>query len=222
MGSYVKKSRRNPLAWVLDSPAWLSFLYTAPWRASGGAVTELEYPQTLTPDGFEVHIIDEKAVQVPVVHIGFKKWQGEPIKNTFGGKGLIDFNGQPMFAELAIKHLAELGSWEARWVETYAMKGGLPYYFSEWGDMALPQQKQDPITNKNVLESMDLIAQHNKSSYYGCWDVVTWNKSSVIYIEAKRTKYDRVRPTQDRWLEAGVRAGFHPNNFMVAWWDFTS
>jgi len=29
IGSHVQKSRRNSLTWVLDSPAWLSFLYPA-------------------------------------------------------------------------------------------------------------------------------------------------------------------------------------------------
>lgn len=47
-----------------------------------------------------------------------------------------------------------------------------------------------------------------------------WNGDRVIYIEVKRIKKDRVRLTQDRWLEAGLGAGLSQDNFMIAWWDF--
>lgn len=61
MGSYVKKSRRNPLAWVLDSPAWLSFYIGHHHRTnkSGGSPMTLiisengRGAQRLAPSGFD-------------------------------------------------------------------------------------------------------------------------------------------------------------------------
>lgn len=178
------------------------------------------YPTTLTPDGFETHVINGREVSIPVIYLEFKQWLGDPIANTFGGKGLIDYEGEAMFAELAIMKTAIAGGWNARWVETYAMKGGHPYLFSAWGDGALPTQIQDPISDKAPLDSLALAARHNGDSYYGCWDVILWKDDKVIYIEAKRVKHDRMRITQDRWLEAGLAAGLDQNNFMIAWWDF--
>jgi hypothetical protein len=179
-----------------------------------------QYPEALEPDSYELHTIDGENIQIPVVHLKFKKWQGEPIANTFGGKGLIDYQGEAMFAELAIKRGAETDGWQARWVETYAMKGKMPYYFSQWGDGALPTQIQDPITDEAPLASLARVAKQNNGSYSGCWDVVVWKDEQVTYVEAKRIKKDAVRITQDRWLDAGLKAGLSPENFMIAWWDF--
>jgi hypothetical protein len=178
------------------------------------------YPTTLCPDGYEMHIVDGREVQIPTVRLEFKKWQGVPIANTFGGKGLIDYEGEAMFAELAIMKTAIAGGWNARWIETYAMKGKKPYHFSVWGDGPLPTQIQDPITDKVPLESLELVAKHNDDSYSGCWDVLLWNDNRVIYAEAKRIGKDSVRATQDRWLEAGLWAGFDESNFIFVWWDF--
>lgn len=127
-----------------------------------------------------------------------------------------------MFAELAIQRTALKAGWNARWVETYAMKGKVPYYFTDWSDTPLSLQVQDPITDTEQLDILAKIAKANDNSYSGCWDVLIWNGDRTIFIEAKRTKKDRIRITQDRWLEAGIKAGIPPEDFMVVWWDFTS
>lgn len=125
-----------------------------------------------------------------------------------------------MFAELAIQRTALKAGWNARWVETYAMKGKVPYYFTDWGDTSLSLQTQDPITEPVQLNVLAKIAKANSNSYSGCWDVLIWKGDRTIFIEAKRTKKDRIRITQDRWLEAGIKAGIPPEDFMVVWWDF--
>lgn len=180
----------------------------------------IKYPSALRPDGYETHIVNDQEVRIPIVHLKFKKWQGEPIANTFGGKGLIDYQGQPIFAELAIMQTAIAGGWQARWVETYAMKANRPYYFSSWTNSPLPTQVQDPILDPIPLASLESIYSNNGESFYGCWDVIMWHGKNVIYVEAKRLKKDKVRITQDRWLEAGLNAGFDSSRFMIAWWDF--
>lgn len=126
------------------------------------------YPETLIPKNYETHIVDGQKIQIPIVCLRLRQWSGEPIANTFGGKGLIDYEGKAMFAELAIVKTAEAGGWKARWVETYAMKGAKPYYFSEWGDDPLPTQLQHPIEDKAPLASLKLVAEENGSSFYGC------------------------------------------------------
>lgn len=178
------------------------------------------FPSTLKPSGAEVHIVDGKEVRIPTKRLTFKQWSGSSIKNTFGNKGLVDYEGVPMFAELAIQRLAVEGGWDARWVETYAMKGKVPYYFSEWGDGLLSQQVQDPIVDLSPTELLKTVAKNNHNSYSGCWDVVAWKGSRTIFIESKRNKKDRFKPTQDRWLHAGLGSGLSANNFLVAVWDF--
>jgi hypothetical protein len=179
------------------------------------------FPTTLKPDGFEIHIINGKELAIPVIHLAFKKWQGKPIANTFGGKGLVEYEGEPMFAELAIQKLAAKGGWNSRWVETYGM-GKLPYYFTNWGDTSLKEQLQDPIVDQEQIDNLALVAKHNNDSYSGCWDVLMWNEHRTVFVEAKLTNSDRFRATQDRWLTAGLKAGLQSADFVIVWWSFIS
>jgi hypothetical protein len=126
----------------------------------------------------------------------------------------------PMFAELAIQRTALDAGWNARWVETYAMKNKVPYYFTEWGNGSLTTQLQESITDKVQNDVLALVAEYNSKSYSGCWDVLIWNGNRTIFIEAKRTKHDSFRITQDRWLSAGLRAGLPAEDFMIVWWNF--
>lgn len=181
-----------------------------------------EFPPTLKPETTEVYTIDGKDVHIPVAHLVFTKWAGDQISNTFGNKGLIDYEGAPMFAELAIQRTVVKGGWNARWVETYAMKGKIPYYFTEWGDGPLRQQVLNPIEDSLQVNLLAEIANNNNSSYSGCWDVLAWRGDRSIFIESKRLKKDRFQSTQIRWLEAGFRSGLTPNNFLIVQWGFVS
>ncbi len=178
------------------------------------------YPNTLKPDGTEQHIINGKEFHIPVAHHAFKQWVGEPIANTFGNKGLIDYEGVPMFAELAIQRTAVKAGWGARWVETYAMKGKIPYYFTQWGDSSLALQAQEPIDDQTQVNLLASIAHNNNNSYSGCWDILIWKGGHTIFVESKRNKKDKFRITQDRWLQAGVRTGLTADNFLIVQWDY--
>lgn len=130
------------------------------------------YPETLTPDHEETFDLDGTTYTLPATSLKFKQWQGESIKNTFGGKPLVDYEGVPMFAELAIQRTAVKGGWNSRWIETYAMKGNLPYYFTNWLDVALTQQAVEPLNDPYQEELLKKVALQNDNSFYGCWDVL--------------------------------------------------
>ncbi|WP_157530270.1 hypothetical protein [Hymenobacter norwichensis] len=52
--------------------------------------------------------------------------------------------------------------------------------------------------------------------------MVCWNGEAVVFAELKRHKKDRIRPTQPRWLEAALRVGLEPKNFLLVEWDLAS
>lgn len=64
----------------------------------------------------------------------FKKWYGLKLKNMFGNKLLIDFNGILMFVEIVILKFGIILLWNGRWVEIYVMKKNFFYYFMDWID----------------------------------------------------------------------------------------
>jgi hypothetical protein len=39
---------------------------------------------------------------IPTCRYLFRRWEGKPIRDTYGGKSLIEFDKKPIFAELAI------------------------------------------------------------------------------------------------------------------------
>lgn len=164
----------------------------------------------------------DQALAIPKIELQLRRWAGPPISSTFGNKPLIDFGGHPVFAELCVYELVRLSGWEARWVETYGAGPMNPYHFTAWADAGITGQQHVPITNPAVQDLLQKIAHANGDSYAGCWDVVGWNGETVIFAELKRRKKDRIRPTQPRWLEAGLQMGLQPENFLLVEWDFKS
>jgi len=54
---------------------------------------------------------------VPKAAPHFRKWTGKPPRDTYNGKPVLEFNGQPAFAELVILRTFEEVRWEGRWVD---------------------------------------------------------------------------------------------------------
>jgi hypothetical protein len=181
---------------------------------------DMPYPKNLEPDHEEVYELEGQSYAVPGVSLKFKKWDGLTIANTFGGKPLIDYDGKPMFAELAIQRMAVKGGWSARWVETYASKSDGPYFFTDWLDAPLPKQIVAPVEDLPQQDLMAKIWEKNNKSFSGCWDVIAWKGSNTLFLESKRYKKDSVRGTQLNWLKAGLAAGLKPENFLIVQWAF--
>jgi len=180
----------------------------------------ISYPNLLLPTGKEVILLDGQTIELPKSIVTFRRWKGLPISNTFGGKALVDFDGIPMFAELAITSLFKNSGWEARWIETYGAGATTPYHFSGWTDGKLNEQTVDTIQNKNVLTVLNQVFCFNGGTYSGCWDVVGWKNDQIIFAESKRTKKDRFRITQYNWLSAALKSGLNPDNFLIVEWGF--
>ena len=52
----------------------------------------------------------------------FRPWKGKPIRDTYGGKAVLEFDGKPVFAELAILGTIQKAGWDGVWVDTYRRK----------------------------------------------------------------------------------------------------
>jgi hypothetical protein len=178
------------------------------------------YPSLLMPTDIELIFINGKPFELPKTIITLKQWEGLPIANTFGGKPLVDFDGVPMFAELAIMKLFKISGWQARGIETYGARATLPYHFSNWIDGKLTEQPIDMILEESVLNILNEISLLNRNTYSGCWDVVGWHNGKVLFAESKRTKKDQLRSTQHNWFAAGLSYGLSISNFLIVQWDF--
>lgn len=175
------------------------------------------YPKILQPTDTEPFHIDNITIDVPKCFVTFDKWTGIPVKETFGGKPILNVSDRPMFAELAIMtHFLNSG-WQTRWVETYGKKE--PICLTEWKDDKYKNQIHVPFLDDKISNILADIAKLNNNSYSGCWDVVASKDDQIIFAESKRTKKDSIRSTQINWLTAGLKYGLQPNNFLVVQWD---
>ena len=177
-----------------------------------------QYPAIFTPSSVEPFNIEGHIVEIPKCIVRFTRWLGEPLKQTFGGKPQIAMDDKPVFAELAIKAHFEKEGWDVRWVETYGKT--TPIYLSEWIDDRYKNQIHQPFESNHIDSVLADIAHLNRNSYSGCWDVVAFKDGHLSFVESKRAKKDKIRPSQTGWLASSLQYGLTIHNFLVVQWDF--
>ena len=149
-------------------------------------------------------------VSVPVqkYFLEFKEWKGTHIPNTYNGKAVIDWNGEPVFAELAVLRLFQSHGWNGVWVDSYRRKFrvGLPDVVEP---IELPQKQRELIDS--------IRAKTGRSG--GCWDVLVWRENVTLFLELKRSKKDRIQSSQNGWLTAAIDLGLTASDFALVEWD---
>lgn len=180
----------------------------------------MKYPEKLIPNSFERFEITGKEISIPKCRIEFDKWNGVPLKNSFGGKPCVNLNDCAMFAELAIMNLFIQSGWKARWVETYGKSKLNPIHLSAWNEEGFKHQVHHPIDDEFIQNSLNEIAHINEFNYGGIWDVVAWKNQDIIFAESKRHKKDYIQSTQSKWLKSAFEFGLTEDNFLMIEWDF--
>ena len=145
---------------------------------------------------------------VKVKKINFKKWNGKRIKDSYGSKTVIDFEGKPVFAEIAFLRLLKKKGWEGVWVDTFSKKFRQELPEIDIGGVNLPAKQQ---------QIMDKIS--GKTGFKGCWDILAWKEDKVMFVELKRKSKDKIRETQIRWFEMAKGIGVSEDCFCIVEWD---
>lgn len=168
---------------------------------------------------FDVIEQESRKYNILKYDLTFNGWKDEAIQNTFGGKALVDVNGNASFAELAIVYYLKKNGWNARWIQPFGRPSMNPFMLTEWNDVPCKDQTHVPIIDLEIYDTLMGIAKLNGNSFSGCWDVVAWKNENIIFLEAKRNRRDRIRPNQIDWLKASLAYGLNCNNFIIIQWD---
>jgi hypothetical protein len=146
-------------------------------------------------------------ISIQKYFLHFNEWKGAPIPNTYNGKAVIDWNGEPVFAELAVLRLFQSHGWNGVWVDSYRRKYriGLP-------DVAEPVEL--PEKQRQLVNSI----RTKTGRHGGCWDVMVWKDDRVMFLELKRSKKDRVQDSQRIWLEKSLDSNLTSDNFAFIEW----
>jgi hypothetical protein len=155
----------------------------------------------------ELTLPSGKSVAIPRCGYMFSPWRGTPILDTYGGKAVLDWNGNPVFAELAILGVLERAGWDGVWVDTYRRKfrRSLPPECCK-----LPSHAQ---------ELYDRICRANDGKVSGCFDVFAWKDGDYLFVESKRKSKDSIQKTQKAWIVAALAAGIPLDSLLICEWD---
>jgi hypothetical protein len=163
-------------------------------------------PQCLVPASEEMIVMPSGAVsRIPKATPRFRTWQGSVPFDRYGKKAVLDFRGQPLFAERVILRLFEDAGWTGAWVDTYRR--------CFRSDVA--SRVEIPVEKLRLLERVyDQAGTRN-----GCFDVFVWNEDEVIFAESKRSCRDQIRHSQLRWLDAALRSGIPVASLLIVEWS---
>ncbi len=149
-----------------------------------------------------------QSVSVPIYRFGVKRWP-ERIEFDIGSytnKVLIEYEGDPLFCEIALVRIARSQGWDAAWIDTY-------HGNRRWSEMP---ERSEPIDLPPLQEDLLARIQQRHGKRGGCWDVIAWRGQESAFIESKTT--DRILENQRGWLKAALQEGVPPDAFANAEW----
>lgn len=151
--------------------------------------------------------------EIPLCRPEFSLWPDNARRPTFdfGGKTFLNFENEPVFAEILILRLLERAGWRGCWVSAYGRK----YLCDMPSDFRLSNGIRLPPQQDRILQEIARRAEMPG----GCFDVLAWRKNKILFCEAKRAGRDKFRPTQKKWLEAALADGkLGTENFLIVEW----
>ncbi len=157
----------------------------------------------------EILIIEDKEVSLLKYNFIFNDWLSINDFDNYNGKKILEYNNEPLFAELLILRLLEIQGYKGVWVDTYKNKF--------W--QRLPHLSFPVLINDKIKERLELIYNQKGGKKSGCFDVVAYKNEEFIFVELKRKNKDKIQSSQMKWLKAGLDLGIKKHNFIIAEWD---
>lgn len=89
----------------------------------------MDYPEILKPAlAHRIELQSRRVVEVPEATPIFRKWTGDVPDDTFNRKPVLEFDGEMVFAGLAILRIFQEAGWQGRWIDSYRRR----YLTSYW------------------------------------------------------------------------------------------
>jgi hypothetical protein len=167
----------------------------------------MKYPASLWPTATETMTLPSgRSVSIPKATPTFAPWRGDPVE-TYGRKTVLDFEGRPAFAELAILWTLQNDGWQGVWVDSFRRKFRTGYWNS-------PPQKSLPQKPSYMSDETWNLAKTRS----GVWDVFCWQDDRVLFCESKKGGRDRIRATQLLFAESALNIGLPLDSFLLVEW----
>jgi hypothetical protein len=208
---------------VSDSPDAPSALWVAALEP------RLERAGYRVPLKTPIHHLTGRMVQdVAGAFVRLPRREGEPFVDDFGRRagGMIELDGEPVLAEIAVLRLLERDGWEGRWVNTVGGGGEVSKFLTRWDDVPRDEQRNRVIEAEEPRRLLGRIAARAKKRYAGAWDVYAWRGDDVCFLQVKRgvpKPSDAVAAAQIDWMHTALLLGdprVTRDAFGVVSWEF--
>lgn len=181
-------------------------------------------PLNLVPTGvLKIELPNGQSVEIPKSQPAFESCVKPESTDSFGGKPFVASELGPCFAELLILRMLRNHGWDGRWIETYPPRRGMPLLLTDWDPRGIKVQQTVPIEDADVSSMLVRIAAARgtdmQPKYSGCWDVLAWRMSEILFVESKHAGKDFLNPNQREWVGASLRCGLKLSNFLVVDWS---
>lgn len=172
-----------------------------------------ELPFILIPDGsVKISLPAGGEAILPVCHPKFSLWKGPTVNFDFGGKPLIDYDGEPVFAELAILRMLLASGWNGVWVETYGGMHFLRKMPQSW--KLSPQHIDIPGDKREIVLRIQKAARTS-----ACFDVFVWKENEFLFCEAKNKGKDTLTDGQLKFIKGALSLGIPPESLLIVEWE---
>ena len=136
-----------------------------------------------------------------------KIWKGIKIGDSYGNKTVLDYDGNPLFAELYALRVFKEKGFNGVWADT----------FRKTFRTELPEKKEPKVILPEFVQcELDKINPDGKLS--GTWDLILWKNKELKFVELKRKGKDKIRQTQINFLERALLIGIPIENFEIFEW----
>jgi hypothetical protein len=201
------------------TPPWLDALHPFAERA--------DYRVPLkTP----IHRVGGRIVaDVAGVFLRLPRREGPHFADDLGRRAaaMVELEGEPLMAELAVLRLLERAGWSGRWVNTVGAGGEVWKYLTHWApDLPRDGQRNRVLEEEEPRQVLAAIARRAAKRYAGCWDVYAWRGGDFAFLQLKRgapKAKDEVAAAQVDWLHTALLFGdarITPASFAVVHWEY--
>lgn len=171
-------------------------------------------PGELSPFGFpitgseSITLPSGRVVEIQKAELKLIPWSGVVDFDTYNHKPLIDSDGEPVFAELAVLRMLKRNGWDGVWADSYRRKFRI----------AMPHHGE-PVALPPAAEEIYQRIKTRSGKRGGCWDIFAWKNGRFVFLELKRSKKDSIRPNQFLWLQAALDTGIDAKSFLLVEWN---
>lgn len=159
----------------------------------------------------KVRLPSDELATLPMAQPSIPAWSGAPVPFQFGRKPVVQFDQQPLFAELWILRTLEQAGWSGVWVSSY---GGVKF-FRDMPTKGLGNHVALPSDKAELLSAIS----ERCGGRGGCFDVFAWRGNDTLFCEAKRKDKDAIRVTQARWIAAALAHGIPASSLLIVEWS---